>query len=104
MIVFMFILYLEQAIQFLYHLTSTNLANFILLAGVIISAVTFFKTFGKMKSSEQLKMAHDIQVMLSNAYINYDKILHSKSDYPEDKERNTDMQKRAYMEILNVLE
>jgi hypothetical protein len=101
----MIILGLEQALQFLGNSISTNLANFVLLIGVIISAVTFFKTFGKMRRSEQLKMAHDIQTMLSNAHLNYDKIvLQLDSIYPHDKERRTALHRTAFMEILNTIE
>jgi hypothetical protein len=96
---------LEQALQFLDSFISTNLANFVLLIGVIISAVTFLKTFGKMRRSEQLKMAHDIQLMLSNAHLNYDKvILQLDSIFPHDKEKRTALHRTAFMEILNTIE
>lgn len=81
-----------------------NLANFIVLTGVMLSALTFWKTFGKMKRSEQYKLVHDIQVMYSAAQIHFGKVVHSKLEFPEDKEREIAIHQGAFMEILNVLE
>src|SRR5437867_1422532 len=48
-------------------LTWTMVSSLAAVAGVIASAVTFWKSFSKMRSSEQIKIAHDIGNDLTSA-------------------------------------
>lgn len=84
----------------------TNLAVFVTLSGVLISAFAFWKTFTKLKKSEQYKLIHDILVMYSNAQINHTKAIEStsldKTGYTAEQLQT--LREVAFMEIMNVLE
>jgi hypothetical protein len=85
---------IKELFIFLKDIVSPNIA----IIGVIIAAFTFWKTFGKMKKSEQIKLTHDIQLMYSNAQKEYIKTIDPNLEVDEM------IQKVAYMEVLNVLE
>lgn len=92
----------------------TNLAVIVTLSGVLLSGIAFWKTFSKIKKSEQYKLVNDILVLYSNAQINYTKTLEStlKQQELQEEEKKSGyytkqlqtLREVAFMEILNVLE
>lgn len=65
------------------------------VSGVIISAVTFWKSFARMKESEQIKIANDVENRLTESE---NRILEAK--------KNNDVEdiKDRYIQYLNVWE
>jgi hypothetical protein len=76
-------------------LSWTVMSSLAAVIGVLVSAFTFWKSFSRMKRSEQVKMAHDIGNNLTQAENEIRKVSSTG---------NHDDIKYSYMQYLNVWE